>query len=204
VAFPKNGAYGMKTNKSILGATAVVTAVLAFASGAHAATKVDIGTTNNGGYFFLTGGTSTSSVITSTFGASIAGKNTPFDYDFNFIIDNNGTGSGSLSYAYNGSVQDLVISDVLIDNQSYKADITGTETTGYKLTVNDIAIKSGIENTIEVIGKTGAANTLAGFSGTANFNMAAVPEPASWALMIGGLGLVGVALRRRNALTLVA
>ena len=28
-------------------------------------------------------------------------------------------------------------------------------------------------------------------------NVAAVPEPASWALMIGGFGLVGVAMRRR-------
>jgi microcystin-dependent protein len=26
-----------------------------------------------------------------------------------------------------------------------------------------------------------------------------VPEPASWALMIGGFGLAGVALRRRRA-----
>jgi hypothetical protein len=27
-----------------------------------------------------------------------------------------------------------------------------------------------------------------------------VPEPASWALMIGGFGLAGAALRRRKAL----
>ena len=31
-------------------------------------------------------------------------------------------------------------------------------------------------------------------------NIAAVPEPASWALMIGGFAMVGVAMRRRKAL----
>lgn len=31
--------------------------------------------------------------------------------------------------------------------------------------------------------------------------LAAIPEPASWAMMIGGFGLVGSALRRRRAVT---
>ena len=34
-----------------------------------------------------------------------------------------------------------------------------------------------------------------------NVAIAAVPEPASWALMIGGFGLVGYAMRRRRKLT---
>jgi hypothetical protein len=32
-----------------------------------------------------------------------------------------------------------------------------------------------------------------------NLNLAAVPEPSSWALMIGGLGLTGAAMRRRTS-----
>jgi len=38
-------------------------------------------------------------------------------------------------------------------------------------------------------------------SGTQSFLFAgmAVPEPASWAMMIGGMGLVGAVLRRRRA-----
>lgn len=41
----------------------------------------------------------------------------------------------------------------------------------------------------------GPGNTIAIFSD------AGVPEPASWALMIGGFGLAGAALRRRRAVT---
>ncbi len=52
----------------------------------------------------------------------------------------------------------------------------------------------------------GAVDHIAyGFSGgpSANFDfaVAGVPEPASWALMIGGFGLVGAAARRRRAVT---
>ena len=36
---------------------------------------------------------------------------------------------------------------------------------------------------------------------TANFSAGAVPEPAAWAMMIAGFGLVGGALRRQKKLT---
>ena len=36
------------------------------------------------------------------------------------------------------------------------------------------------------------------FSGTLTFTPSAVPEPASWAMMIGGIGVTGGALRRRK------
>ena len=32
-----------------------------------------------------------------------------------------------------------------------------------------------------------------------DYTAAAVPEPASWALMIGGFALIGSTMRRRNA-----
>lgn len=36
---------------------------------------------------------------------------------------------------------------------------------------------------------------------TANFAAAAVPEPAAWAMMIGGFGMIGGALRRQKKIT---
>ena len=52
--------------------------------------------------------------------------------------------------------------------------------------------------------KAGNGQYLANSIGTAT--MAAVPEPASWALMVGGFGLVGATMRRRstNAVTVSA
>lgn len=47
----------------------------------------------------------------------------------------------------------------------------------------------------------GMGNSGGKFSGTVSLTPAAVPEPASWALMIGGVGVVGGAMRRRQRTT---
>jgi hypothetical protein len=46
-----------------------------------------------------------------------------------------------------------------------------------------------------VLSVANLGNTVSSYSGTVDF--AAVPEPASWGMMIGGFGLVGGAMRRR-------
>lgn len=51
---------------------------------------------------------------------------------------------------------------------------------------------------------TGAATLLGTTAGLRNIAVAPVPEPGSWALMIGGFGLVGAAMRRRRVTTRVA
>lgn len=54
--------------------------------------------------------------------------------------------------------------------------------------------------TLTIEGRSfGSAATFAG-----NFNVAAVPEPATWAMMIGGVGMVGGAVRRRRVTTKVS
>ncbi|MBO9574841.1 MAG: PEP-CTERM sorting domain-containing protein [Sphingobium sp.] len=49
---------------------------------------------------------------------------------------------------------------------------------------------------------TGNSTSSASYSGT--IDVAAVPEPASWAMMIAGIAAVGTAMRRRSQLARVA
>lgn len=49
---------------------------------------------------------------------------------------------------------------------------------------------------------TGSSSARASYSGT--IDIAAVPEPASWAMMIAGIGAVGIAMRRRSQTVRVA
>lgn len=59
------------------------------------------------------------------------------------------------------------------------------------------SFRGGIDNVAYDFGTAG--------SGSFNFEVAAaVPEPASWALMISGFGLVGAAMRRRAVRTVLA
>jgi len=88
-----------------------------------------------------------------------------------------------------------------------------SQTYGVKL--DGVAVGSGLAFCGSNAGCTGApVNTLGvgifdTFGGAAptaphpgyldNFSVASVPEPATWALMIGGFGLAGASLRRRRA-----
>ncbi|MBA3895889.1 MAG: PEPxxWA-CTERM sorting domain-containing protein [Sphingomonadaceae bacterium] len=49
-----------------------------------------------------------------------------------------------------------------------------------------------------------AVNLLYAPNNQSQIFITAVPEPASWAMMIAGFGMAGVALRRRRALAAVA
>jgi len=193
------GVYGMSLKKLIMGAAAASALAMA-ASSASAATVIHVGTFTPTGYFFLTSGTPISPSITANFGATISGKSKAFDYIFDFTIPQNGTGSGSLSTSFSNLTNKLTISKLLINGQQFTVPSTGS---GQGIAVSGIPILSGVLNQIEVEGTTSAKNVAATFSGTATF-AAAVPEPASWSLMIGGLALVGGMMRRRRAATAIA
>jgi hypothetical protein len=73
--------------------------------------------------------------------------------------------------------------------------------TGFSILQQDVAaitIDSVTANSVQFHYRDGAihpgVNVIGQFNGGG-----AVPEPATWALMIGGFGLAGVALRRRSA-----
>jgi hypothetical protein len=188
----------MRLKALILGAaTAGALTVALAASSASAATIVHVGTyPPSNPHFFITAGTPTSSVITADFGATISGASTPFDDIFEFTIPQDGMGSGSLSTSFSSKKNKLTITDVLINSVSYALTSTSS---GQSLTVNGIPIHNGVLNMIEVKGFTSPNNIAATFDGTATFSAAAVPEPATWIMTIGGFGLIGAAMRRRRA-----
>ncbi|MHB8284020.1 MAG: FxDxF family PEP-CTERM protein [Caulobacteraceae bacterium] len=170
---------------------------------AAAQTYVPVGTLpsmSQSAFFYLTSGTPYTSTITADFGDTITGSSTPFDDIFEFQIPQDGVGSGSLSTSFSSPSNLLTISQVLIDGVSYGLTTTPS---GESLTVNGIPIINNALNTIEVIGTTGASSQAGTFTGTATFTSAA-PEPASWLLMIGGVGLAGAFLRRRSPLLQLA
>ena len=86
---------------------------------------------------------------------------------------------------------------------------TGNVTTNFSGALAGFTITSGFVaglNTFDVQLRdfgAPAAFRIDNFAGTAELaaTNGAVPEPASWALMIGGFGLAGATLRRRKALT---
>ena len=71
-----------------------------------------------------------------------------------------------------------------------------------------VALVSG-QNYTMTLGNNGNISSDGGLSGKAgarsfvdwNISYNAVPEPGTWALMIGGFGLAGALLRRRRAVT---
>lgn len=164
---------------------AAVTFALVGAQAANAAT-FNVGDPN----FQITSGDPFSPTISAAFfnGFSTA---TTFDDIFEFTIPQNGFGSGSISTSFSGEPTQLVITDLIINGTSYAIPPSGA---GQSAIVGGIPIISGVLNTIQVKGFTLGSGT---YAGTATFT-AAIPEPTTWALMIGGFGLVGASMRRRR------
>lgn len=175
----------MFLNKISLAAAAGVMA-MAVAPAANA-TTFPVGSS----HFFLTSGTPFSPSITAVFFNGFSSKTT-FDDLFTFTIPQIGVGSGSISTSFSSSSNKLTITSLLINGVSYPVPFTGS---GQSATVGGIPILANVLNTIEVKGFTLRSGS---YSGTATFQAAAVPETATWAMMLGGFGLMGATMRRRR------
>jgi PEP-CTERM motif len=82
---------------------------------------------------------------------------------------------------------------VTLDGQAFTLSPTGQ----FEFGALDLPTLKGTQTLVVNYKSYGKGAT---YSGTLAFTPAAVPEPASWALMIGGFGLLGATLRmRRNS-----
>lgn len=110
---------------------------------------------------------------------------------FNFASKAKSFG-GFFDFSPGGNGQGLSFSIVLLDNSIISVGQV-SNLIGFYGFVSDAAFKSVIIN----------AGSFSGSAETYNLDnlrfSGAVPEPSAWALMIGGFGLVGFALRRRQA-----
>jgi len=110
-------------------------------------------------------------------------------YRFTFTVPGSGTASAS---ATNASVH---ASNLNVTSLKFDGLIDFTQT-GFGSTksweANDLSIVGGAHFIEAVIGNPTPSGHLAG---TVAFDAGPVPEPASWALMLGGFGLVGGTLR---------
>jgi hypothetical protein len=171
--------------KTVLGLAAGAAAI-AFAPAANA-TTFPIGSPN----FFITNGTPFTPSITAIFFNSFS-KKTTFDDKYTFTIPQNGVGSGSISTSFSSGKNMLTITDLIVNGISYVVPSSGS---GQSFTLNGIPILENVMNTIEV---KGTAKKSGSYSGTVTFQATAVPEVATWGMMLGGFGMIGAAMRRRR------
>lgn len=128
--------------------------------------------------------------ISAHFGASgiVAGM---FDHIYEFTIPVDGLASGTISTSavtFHG-IGDLDLISVTFNG----VPLTGvTSALNEVVFANAVQIIGGVQNTIEIKGLSRGNGSYAG-QGV----FAPVPEPAVWAMMIGGFGFAGMALRHR-------
>jgi hypothetical protein len=143
--------------------------------------------------------------------ANFAGSRTTtgtFQDVFTFDLTGKNFGSGSISTRLLRNMNGAVISDldflsVLLNGTAFTLDESNSDAAEARF-LSSSPLLNGL-NTLTVNYKidTARGGTRVGYAGTLNVTPA-VPEPASWALMIGGFGLVGGTMRRRSVKTKVA
>lgn len=172
---------------SVSSIVAVSALSMSLAPAAQAATVIPLGSPN---FFIISGSLAGPSFSAIFFNNYAAGAN--FDDIYTFTIPQNGVGSGSVSTSFSSDSNKIVLTSLVVNGTPY--GITANSG-GQAAAVGGISIVALSPNSIQL---TGNAVGSGGYTGTVTFTALAVPEPQSWALMLGGFALLGFALRRRQ------
>ena len=133
-----------------------------------------------------------------TFSASLSGKSgSTFTDVISFLAPagfNLQSASITSNYTGNNLKANVDFTSVLLNGVAFSLNPNGQFEFG---SISNQLLKVGM-NTITVSGTSGYKGvTSAAFGGTLSFGNA-VPEPATWALMLLGIGGIGAGMRRRN------
>ena len=160
---------------------ASIAAVALTASAADAATYINYGPTGSDGGFSITFG---NTGITTT----------NFSDTFDFTMPT-GRGDFVITSTMSGSSQNITWSSIAFNGQEFDSGVVGW---------NEFSFLNGVKITKDSQQKlvlTGIGGGNASYSGVITFMptaTGAVPEPATWALMIVGFGGAGAMLRRTS------
>lgn len=200
-------------NRVLVSFAAVSFAALAqSATAATVVTNISPSTVTPPAVFQVTGDPTTgTSVVTATIGNTItAGTTTnPASFTDNFLFrigpatstpTQIGLGSGSIitSSAIQFSATDLDFTSVFVNGIQIPIvrDALGLVESAADA---NVPIFSGALNTIQV---NGLSRGFGSYGGNLTFTPRAVPEPATWAMMLLGFGAIGMTMRRKRKATI--
>jgi hypothetical protein len=115
-----------------------------------------------------------------------------FTDDFLITIPDLGTGAGSVEASFTSPTNDLLFTSVTFDGFAFHLfDLPGDH-------VGNLVPTPIPAGTFHLIVEGISPGDAGSYDGHLTFSPAAVPEPASWALMILGMGSLGALLRNRR------
>jgi hypothetical protein len=161
--------------RAFLKASAVAAALLFSASSAHAVAVITVDPAGPDGS------------ISGSFGNT--GLGATFDDTLTFFLPAAGVTSGTISSTLTSTATDVNFTTVTLNGTPFDVGSTGNIEFRF---LNPISTLAGLQ-TLRIIGTAGGEGS---YGGTFSFSPAAVPEPATWAMMIIGFGMVGAGIRK--------
>lgn len=131
-----------------------------------------------------------------SFGSFNSVVNGDFDHSWTWEVPADGLVSGSVTAARVSALAGITFSLLTLNGQALDNHSAGNT---QNFSLDDLFAAAGTQ-TLRIAGSGhgsyGGSVSYAAFGGGGN--PAPVPEPATWAMLLGGFGVLGMAARRRN------